>query len=144
MASFTIEGPGGSITLEIDPLGATSGDTVTSPPPVEQQWVTGRIIAIHPIPGRRGSRKQDQGADDGVLTLIGVCYGDVASAIQGLAYASNSGAHYTLIYTPDAGPGITYPAMWFQRSSTGPRKGSAILRSFSMTFIEQNQPDSAA
>ncbi len=137
MAELTIEGPGGYIVLEIDPNGSDSG--LSSPPPLEQQWQTGRIIAIHPVPGRKGTRKQDQGQDDGVLTLIGICRGDVAATIQGMPSVSNSGSQYDIVYLPDAGPGVEYPPMWLLKCNVGVRKGTALWWTFNMSFIELNQ-----
>jgi len=139
MAELSIEGPGGSFTLEIDPGGSDSG--LNSPPPMEQNFTDGRIIAIHPIPGRTGNRKQDMGKDDAVLTLIGICLGDIAAVIQGLPGTPNSGEAYSITYTPDAGPGVDYPDMWLQRCSVGVRKGSVLWHTFSMTFIEKNQTE---
>jgi hypothetical protein len=140
MAYLTIDGPGGYLELEIDPSGSDSG--LVSPPPLEQQWTTGRIIAMHPIPGRDGTRKQDQGRDDSVLTLIGICLGEDAAAIQAMPYNTNSGTHYSVTYLPDAGPAIDYPPLWLQKCNVGVRKGTSNWQTFNMTFVEQNQEDS--
>jgi hypothetical protein len=138
MATFRIAGPGGDITLTIDPdYGIEPNED--SPPPFDANTTGSRAIVVHPIPGREGDRKQDNRRDDDVLTVSGMCKGDIAGAIMNMKNTSNSGDAYTITDSPDAGPGISYPPMWIRRASIGRRRGSSIWFTFSIGFIEKSQ-----
>jgi hypothetical protein len=123
--------------MEIDPSGSDSG--LLTPPPLEQTTTGNRAVVVHPIPNREGNRKQDMGRDDDQVTLIGIALTADAGALLNMKNTSNSGGAYTVTYTPDAGPGISYPPLWLQRVSIGVRKGTSKWFTFSIVFIEKNQ-----
>lgn len=136
MATLSISGPGGSLTMRIDSSGSDSGRY--TPPPLEQTVAGQRAIVIHEIPGREGNRKQDHGRDDDELTISGICLTADAGTMMAMKNTSNSGGAYTIIHSPDEGPGISYPPMWLRRVSIGIRKGTSHWWTFSMTFIERS------
>jgi len=141
MASMDINGPGGSIHLEIDEY--TGDVNGYSPPPIKQSITGSRAIIIHEIPGREGDRKQDHGSSDDELTLIGYAKTYDAATLFGMKNTSNSGSHYNIVYAPDFGPGVPYPPMWLRKCAIATREGTSIWWPFTMTFIAQNQLDSS-
>lgn len=137
MATLTISGTGGTITLQITP--ATSGKR--SPPPFEQEIKEERAIVTHPIPNRDGNRKQDMGRDDATVRLRGKCLVAERNTIETIIRTKQlPSSGITITHTDDDGANVyTSPAMILKSAMWGPRSGEPKWYNFDLFFLEKNQ-----